>query len=108
MGEGAVAADSAFAAGDGGRPDSEAAGGSGEGDVLGMAQGRRPATPRTAAAVVGQRNVSRAMARFDSRMISFSVRPAAVRRATLSRGIAGHADEGDAVEGGVGRPVAAA
>ncbi|MGW7283998.1 hypothetical protein ACWGH4_00620 [Streptomyces sp. NPDC054847] len=45
-------------------------------------KGRRSAIEGTATVVVRQRNISRAMARFSSRMISFFVRPAAVCRVT--------------------------
>ncbi|WP_412775280.1 hypothetical protein [Streptomyces violaceus] len=48
-------------------------------------RGRRSAMPGAVTVVVRQRNISRAMARFNSRMISFFVRPAAVCRATYAR-----------------------
>ncbi|ODA69324.1 hypothetical protein APS67_006533 [Streptomyces sp. AVP053U2] len=49
------------------------------------------------------------MARFSSRMISFlgSAGGGLPCHVVAGAGIAGHADQGDAVEGGVGRPVAA-
>ena len=73
VGEVVVSAAPAFEGGDGGRPDSEVTGGRGECVFLDWRRGRRSAMSGMVTVLARQRNTSRAMARFNSRMISFFV-----------------------------------
>lgn len=110
VGEVVVPADPAFEGGDGGQPHSQVTGGRGERDVLGLSQrpqigdaGDAHRTGQAAEHLPGDGPLQE-----PDDLLLRPARGGLPRHLLAGSGVAGHTEQGDAVEGRVGCPVAAA